>query len=115
MSAYTTNPTKSEEQMAIVWSWFDNWGPHQRFQFMDSLVLKVVPQQVCSLYDAMGSLGIGDNDGQDLFQCQLRMFEKWLRTWSDKDKNRFVDGLDERDSEAVKYFYDKVAQTAQEP
>lgn len=112
MDTYTD---KTEEQMVIVWSWFDCWGPHQRLKFMDYLVSKVVPRQVCSLYDAMGSLGIQDNDGHDIYQCQLRMLEKWLNTWTDTEKNRFVDGLEKRDSETARYFYEKVAQTAQEP
>lgn len=109
-----TFTNKTEEQIIILWSWFDSWGPHQRLKFMDYLVSKVVPHQICSLYDAMGSLGIQDNNGHDIYQCQLRMVEKWFRTWTDAEKNRFVDGLEERDHESVKYFYDKVTQTAQE-
>lgn len=112
MSTFTTT---REEQMFILWSWFDSWGPHQRLKFLDFLVSKVVPHQVCSLYDAMDSLEIQDNNGQDIYQCQLRMGEKWLRTWTDAEKNKFVDGLEARDYESIKYFYDKVSQTAQEP
>jgi hypothetical protein len=106
--------SKTEQEMVIIWSWFEKWGQHQRAKFVDSLVTKVVPQQVCSLYDAMGSLNI-ENNSQDVFQCQLRMIDKWFRSWTDTEKNRFVDGLEKRDYETIQYFYVKVAQTAQEP
>lgn len=105
---------KVEEQIVIAWSWFEKWGQHQRLNFIDYLVTKVVPQQVCSLYNAMETLNL-ENNSQDVFKCQLRMLDKWLRTWTDVDKNRFVDGLEERDYDMTQYFYKKVEQTAQEP
>ena len=104
----------SKVEMRVVWSWFTNWTDRQKHQFLDILVSKAVPRKVSSLLGAMESLSLQQTPNQkDLFHCQLRMFKEWFVRWGDEERNLFLNGLEERDYQAVQYFYEKVSQTAQ--
>ena len=107
--ADSTGKSSTDEEIRIVWSWFNCWTDHQKRKFMDILASKVTPDKVCSLFGAMESLSLGSHD---VFHCQLRMFNKWFLRWTDHERNSFVDGLEERDYQTIQYFYEKVSQTA---
>jgi len=107
--ADSTEKSSTDQEIRIVWSWFNCWTDHQKYEFMDILASKVTPGKVCSLFGAMESLSLGS---PDVFHCQLRMFNKWFLRWTDHERNLFVDGLEERDYQTVQYFYEKVSQTA---
>ena len=104
----------TEEEMRIIWAWFSCWTDQQKYHFIDILASKVTPRKVCSLYGAMESLSLQQSRGLDVFSCQLRMFKNWFLHWTDDEKNLFVNGLEERDYQAVQYFYEKVSQSAQQ-
>ena len=112
--ANSAEKCSSEQEMRIVLSWFSCWTDQQKYQFIDILASKAIPRKVCSLLGAMESLSLEQATQLDVFNCQLRMFDKWFLRWTDKDRNLFINGLEEIDYQTVQYFYEKVSQTAQQ-
>lgn len=48
----------------------------------------------------------------NIFECQLRLWTQWFDSWSEEERNAFLNSLEEKDPTFVAYFYSRVAGTA---
>lgn len=48
----------------------------------------------------------------NIFECQLRLWTQWFDSWSEEERNAFLNGLEEKDPVFVACFYGRVAGTA---
>jgi len=103
----TMNLACVDAELRCVKSWFVGWTPHQRGKFMEELLCKAVPSNSADLLlESFGGMSLQGNGigGQSLFQCQLKLFRHWFDHWQDRDKNMFLAGLQEVDSDFVVEF-----------
>ncbi|XP_036453718.1 uncharacterized protein C14orf119 homolog [Colossoma macropomum] len=99
-----------QEQRCVL-SWFLGWGPPQRERFLQDLVSKAVPGKVSSLLDQLNTLQVKDRP-PNIFECQLRLWTQWFETWSEEERNAFLNSLEEKDPTFVSHFYRGLASTA---
>jgi hypothetical protein len=103
-----------ELEMRCVLHWFGQWNAAEKDSFLEDLVEKAVPNKIASLFSAMESMTI-QTRAPDLFSCQLRLFDQWFEGWTDKDRNAFVQKLEENDYAFVSRFNAAVAGTCNMP
>ncbi len=48
----------------------------------------------------------------NIFECQFRLWTQWFDSWSEEERNYFLNSLEEKDPSFVAYFYSQVAGTA---
>merc|ERR1719483_444534 len=41
----------------------------------------------------MGSMGLAESDGPEVFDCQLKMVTTWWRRWNPEEKRQFLQEL----------------------
>ncbi|KAJ8272594.1 hypothetical protein GJAV_G00091080 [Gymnothorax javanicus] len=99
-----------QEQRCVL-SWFQGWGVAQRERFLQDLLSKAVPGKVCTLLEQLNTLQVQDRP-PNIFECQLRLWSQWFESWSEEERNAFLQALEERDSMFVGKFYNAVAGTA---
>ncbi|XP_076829391.1 uncharacterized protein C14orf119 homolog [Brachyhypopomus gauderio] len=99
-----------QEQRCVL-SWFLGWGPPQRERFLQDLISKAVPGKVSSLLEQLNTLQVKDRP-PNIFECQLRLWTQWFESWSEEERNAFLNSLEERDAIFVAQFYRAVASTA---
>ena len=100
-----------QTQMSTVIHWFANWTWRERDEFMTDLVYKAVPNKLITIVDSMSSLGVSDSE-QTVFACQLRMFGQWFSTWTDDQRNFFLERLSNIDTTFVDLLNCKIAATS---
>ncbi|KAK2159348.1 hypothetical protein LSH36_154g02010 [Paralvinella palmiformis] len=103
--------TCKEQEIQCVIHWFSSWTEYQKRDFMKDLVDKVVPENVCTLFDAMNGLNFNDKP-PSIFKCQLKLFHQWFSEWNDKERNGFLTNLEEVDPGFVHRFNEQITQTA---
>lgn len=81
---------------------------------MKDLIEKAVPQKVCALLDAFGSMNVQDKP-PSIFKCQMQLFNQWFEGWTDKERNDCMRKIEEIDQHFIDEFNKAVAQTAQQP
>ncbi|XP_051556253.1 uncharacterized protein C14orf119 homolog [Myxocyprinus asiaticus] len=101
--------TLQEQRCAL--SWFLGWNPAQKERFLEDLISKAVPGKVSSLLDQLNTLQVNDRP-PNIFECQLRLWTQWFESWSEEERNAFLNSLEEKDPVFVAYFYSRVAGTA---
>ncbi|KAI4895632.1 hypothetical protein NFI96_033742 [Prochilodus magdalenae] len=99
-----------QEQRCVL-NWFLGWGPPQRERFLQDLVSKAVPGKVSSLLEQLTTLQVRDRP-PNIFECQLRLWTQWFESWSEEERNAFLNSLEERDPAFVSQFYRALACTA---
>lgn len=99
-----------QEQRCVL-SWFLGWNAVQKQRFLEDLISKAVPGKVSSLLDQLNTLQVNDRP-PNIFECQLRLWTQWFDTWSEEERNAFLNSLEEKDPTFVAYFYSRVAGTA---
>lgn len=95
--------THIEKEQQCVCHWFQAWSPFQKDTFLHVLLDHVAPQNVDSLYSAMGALKVCDRP-PTIFQCQLKLFGEWFADWTDKERNDFLVLLAVKDPLFVEQF-----------
>lgn len=99
-----------QEQRCVL-SWFLGWNAVQKQRFLEDLISKAVPGKVSSLLDQLNTLQVNDRP-PNIFECQLRLWTQWFESWSEEERNAFLNSLEEKDPTFVAYFYSQVAGTA---
>jgi len=100
-----------QTQMSTVIHWFVNWTHPQRDEFMTDLVCKAVPNKLITIVDCMSSLGVSECE-QTVFACQLRLFGQWFSSWTDDQRNYFLERLSDVDTTFVDVLNYKIAATS---
>lgn len=100
-----------QTQIVTVMHWFANWTCHERDEFMTTLVHKAVPNKLLTIVDSISSLGVSDCE-QTVFACQLRLFSQWFNSWTDDQRNRFLERLSDADTTFVDLLNHKIAATS---
>ncbi|XP_007258109.3 uncharacterized protein C14orf119 homolog [Astyanax mexicanus] len=99
-----------QEQRCVL-SWFLGWGSCQRGRFLEDLISKAVPGKVSSLLEQLNTLQVKDRP-PSIFECQLRLWTQWFESWSEDERNGFLNSLEEKDPMFVSHFYRALASTA---
>lgn len=99
-----------QEQRCVL-SWFLGWNVAQKQRFLEDLISKAVPGKVSSLLDQLNTLQVNDRP-PNIFECQLRLWTQWFDSWSEEERNAFLNCLEEKDPTFVAFFYNQVAGTA---
>ncbi|XP_061109435.1 uncharacterized protein C14orf119 homolog [Conger conger] len=99
-----------QEQRCVL-SWFQGWGVPQRERFLQDLLSKAVPGKVCTLLEQLNTLQVQDRP-PNIFECQLRLWSQWFESWSEAERNSFLQALEDRDPIFTAHFYRGVAGTA---
>uniref|UniRef100_A0A8C1R4M5 Uncharacterized protein n=2 Tax=Cyprinus carpio TaxID=7962 RepID=A0A8C1R4M5_CYPCA len=99
-----------QEQRCVL-SWFLGWNAVQKQRFLEDLISKAVPGKVSSLLDQLNTLQVNDRP-PNIFECQLRLWTQWFDSWSEEERNAFLNSLEEKDPTFVAYFYSRLAGTA---
>ncbi|XP_016349823.1 uncharacterized protein C14orf119 homolog [Sinocyclocheilus anshuiensis] len=99
-----------QEQRCVL-SWFLGWNAVQKQRFLEDLISKAVPGKVSSLLDQLNTLQVNDRP-PNIFECQLRLWTQWFDSWSEEERNAFLNSLEEKDPTFAAYFYSRVAGTA---
>ncbi|XP_051715644.1 uncharacterized protein C14orf119 homolog [Ctenopharyngodon idella] len=99
-----------QEQRCVL-GWFFGWNTVQKQRFLEDLISKAVPGKVSSLLDQLNTLQVNDRP-PNIFECQLRLWTQWFDSWSEGERNAFLNNLEEKDPAFVAYFYSRVAGTA---
>lgn len=102
-----------EQEISSVVNWFTQWRRFQLQDFMANLVNKAVPPDVDSLFDAMQAFNVKDKP-LTMFQCQLKLFNSWFQSWSEKERETFLRRLAEKNPAFVEEFHTIVAQRLQQ-
>ncbi|XP_052404432.1 uncharacterized protein C14orf119 [Carassius gibelio] len=92
-----------QEQRCVL-SWFLGWNTVQKQRFLEDLISKAVPGKVSSLLDQLNTLQVNDRP-PNIFECQLRLWTQWFDSWSEEERNAFLNSLEEKDPAFVEYFY----------
>uniref|UniRef100_UPI00398EBEB4 uncharacterized protein C14orf119 homolog n=1 Tax=Pristiophorus japonicus TaxID=55135 RepID=UPI00398EBEB4 len=107
-------PSSAGQEIRCVAHWFAGWRQDQREAFLGELVRRAVPGKVWALLGGLGGLGLADRGPPSLFQCQLRLWDRWFQGWTEPERNGLVARLEELEPDFVACFYRKVASTAGE-
>ena len=103
-----------DDEMSSVLHWFQSWSEMQRGDFMKVLIEKAVPSKVSTLFDAMNMLNVDDKP-PSIFKCQMKLFEQWFDSWTDHQRNVFLQRLELADHDFVNRFNEEVASTSGQP
>ncbi|KAK7159532.1 hypothetical protein R3I94_005771 [Phoxinus phoxinus] len=99
-----------QEQRCVL-GWYFGWNAVQKQRFLEDLISKAVPGKVSSLLDQLNTLQVNDRP-PNIFECQIRLWTQWFDSWSEEERNAFLNSLEEKDPTFVAYFYSRVAGTA---
>lgn len=97
-----------EKEQQCTLHWFQSWSPMQKADFMKDLLEKASPCNVDTLFDAMHSLNVRDRP-PSIFQCQVKLFTQWFEEWSTKDRNAFMNQLQQIDPVFIQTFNEELA------
>ncbi|KAM9064258.1 uncharacterized protein C14orf119 homolog [Sarcophilus harrisii] len=103
----------TSQEMKCVLHWFANWSDPQRERFLQDLVAKAVPGKLQPLLEGLEQLSVSGADRPPhIFDCQLRLWDQWFRSWAEEERNEFVRQLEVSEPDFVAKFYQAVAATA---
>ncbi|XP_032820095.1 uncharacterized protein C14orf119 homolog isoform X1 [Petromyzon marinus] len=102
------------QEVKCVLHWYESWSGPQRERFLRDLVLKATPGKLCALLDGLQALGVSDR-APSIFECQLRLWTQWFESWSEDERNGFLNRLEQADAGFVARFYQEVAATSCQP
>lgn len=99
--------SNTEKEIQCVLHWFQSWSAMQKEDFLKDLLEKSDPSRISALFDAMDSLNVKDKP-PSIFQCQLKLFSQWFETWTDKERNMLMMGLQEIDPQFLVAFNEEL-------
>ena len=86
-------------ERACLFSWYSNWSSEQRLQFGRTLINQnkesLADATLESLMSQLSEISLSNKgkDGPSVFECQLKIFQKWYSSWSETDKTTFQNDL----------------------
>ena len=86
-------------EAACARSWFANWSGEQRNQFAQRIAKP--PQSASAdpddLLASLEKMSVANQEGPGVFECQMRILEKWILTWGPEVRQSFFQALREMD------------------
>lgn len=107
-SAYT--PT-IVAQIRYLLQWFGEWSEMERGDFLPVLVHGFGANNgtVNGLLPIMESLCKEDGRPLSLFKCRIKLFTEWVQTWSEDDKESFLNGIRSMDVDFAQQYEQKAS------
>ena len=92
---------KAQTEISCTISWFSNWSHEQRQWFANTLtdIFHEVPSEEYASLDSLTSqlndisLNKQNKEGPSVFECQLKIFNKWYSSWDHSAKTEFWNKL----------------------
>ena len=91
---------KARTEIACTLSWFSQWSPTQREQFLCTVDERsrnkyvVTDLTIDSLMSQLSEVSLNnDKEGPSVFECQLKIFSKWYENWDVSARTEFVNSL----------------------
>jgi len=84
-------------------SWRKQWSPEEKNKFNQVLVEELScfqEEQVLLGFENMDISG----DGLQMFNCQLRLFRNWFKSWSAQERDNFVRQLMEAEPDLAEFL-----------
>ncbi|KAJ6653106.1 hypothetical protein lerEdw1_010192 [Lerista edwardsae] len=100
------------QEMRCLLHWLSGWAPVQRERFLCDLVDKAVPWKMLPLLAGLAGLSVAPGKPPSIFECQMRLWDQWFRSWSEAERNEFVRQMEETEPDLASRFYQEVAKTA---
>lgn len=104
--------THVEKEQQCICHWFQGWSFYQKQDFLQFLLDQAIPQNVETLFDAMGAMNVQDRP-PSIFQCQLKLFGDWFSEWTDKERNDLMVWLAAADPAFMEKFNQEVEKAKQ--
>ena len=107
-------PCVNEDDMVVVWKWFEQWNDQQRRTFLEKLVSEATPDKLAAKMERLmpPQPPRDGGSGGRTFDDQLAFIKVCLAKWTAEKKNHFLHGLEAIDERALNTFYKLVASTA---
>ncbi|XP_002728412.1 uncharacterized protein C14orf119 homolog [Rattus norvegicus] len=103
----------TSQEMKCVLQWFASWSGLQWERFLQDLVAKAVLGKMQSLLDGLEQLSVSATSQPPcIFECQLRLWDQWFRSWAEQEGNDCVSQLEVREADFGAKFYQAVAVSA---
>lgn len=104
---------KARTELACAASWFVNWSDEQKSEFAAVLTSRFNGTageeqgtagrgergDLETLLEDLDKMSLSGKSCPSVFECQLNIFSKWCRGWSDAEKSGFVEQLTKLDPE----------------
>ncbi|ETE64664.1 hypothetical protein L345_09569 [Ophiophagus hannah] len=100
------------QEMRCLLHWLSSWTPAQRERFLQDLVDKAVPWKLFPLLESLSGLRVESGKPPTIYECQMRLWNQWFRSWSEAERNEFVRQMEEEMPDLAGRFYREVAATA---
>ena len=92
---------RAQTEIACTFSWISNWSIEQKHHFKTSLSNTNKEQSLEdtatleSLSNLLNKIDLDprNKDGPSVFECQIRIFNKWYSSWDEKVKEEFFGRL----------------------
>ncbi|XP_050438625.1 uncharacterized protein C14orf119 homolog [Adelges cooleyi] len=101
-------------QIRYLLQWFGEWSEMERGDFLPVLVQGFGANNgsVNGLLPLMESLCTQDGRPLSLFKCRIKLFTEWVQSWSDDDKESFLNGIRSMDTDFAQLYEQKVCSYA---
>ena len=88
-------PGKAKTERACALSWYSNWNIDQKNAFMQKISEKLSLESATdALLKDLEGLSMQQpsrtGEGPSVFECQLRIFDGWFKSWDSETKIEFV-------------------------
>jgi len=97
-------------QIACSILWFRDWNSEERNSF-GQIILEIEQNtwNLGALLNTMDNLTLNsgqmcqptDEDGPNLFDCQIKIFTKWYKSWSPSERSEFASQLNRIDPNLI--------------
>ncbi|XP_050528938.1 uncharacterized protein C14orf119 [Daktulosphaira vitifoliae] len=96
-------------QIRYLLQWFGEWSEMERSDFLPVLVHEFGNNNssVNGLLPLLESLCKEDSRPLSLFKCRIKLFTEWVQTWSDSDKENFLNGIRSMDLDFAQLYEQK--------
>eukprot|EP00091_Calanus_sinicus_P019027 TRINITY_DN4582_c0_g1_i1.p1 TRINITY_DN4582_c0_g1~~TRINITY_DN4582_c0_g1_i1.p1 ORF type:complete len:123 (-),score=45.90 TRINITY_DN4582_c0_g1_i1:38-373(-) len=84
---------KARTEQLCLTSWFSNWNCQQREKFIFTLASQISGPSEEDLLLGMTGMGLAENDGPEMFDCQLKLVTSWWKRWSPQERSQFLQSL----------------------
>lgn len=95
-------------QIDWVMYWYRSWTDNQKGSLMNRLIALAIPNDVCILSNAVGTMCLQGRESLPVFLGQIKVFNKWFDAWSPEERQFFMDRLQEKDPKFVASFHKRV-------
>lgn len=97
-------------QIRYLLQWFGEWSEMERNDFLPVLVhgFRANGGAVNGLLPIMESLCKEDGRPLSLFKCRIKLFTEWVQTWSEDDKENFLNNIRSMDVDFAQLYEQKI-------